>query len=127
MPFVRSWIRFCAMKHLYCRLFLKARDPLFSVSRFKCVGSFTAPEGLLPYLSRIDSFFSSLPDAASPSHDAFSVENNLLFLLPHLMCEHCGCTGSALPSVFMLCGGLKRSIPTQGIPRRELDTFLYGD
>lgn len=59
----------------------------------------------------------------------------LLFLLKitvsfyslHLECEHCGPTGSALPSVFMFCGGLKRAIPMQAIPKQDLDTFLYGD
>lgn len=86
MTLIRRWICFCTMKHLYCSLIWKGQDPLFSISQFMGMGSFIAPGGLLPPLSlgwiTIDSFiafFSSPPDTASPSHAAFSVENNLLF------------------------------------------------
>lgn len=110
-------------------------DALFSISQFMGMGSFTGPGGLLPplCLSKMNNHWLSL--LSSLPFLLLLLLPMLLFLLKitvtfhslHLVCEHCGPTGSALPSVFMFCGGLKRATPMQAIPKQDLDTFLYGD
>lgn len=93
-------------------LLLKTMRSFFSIIQLMGMGSLTAPRELIPPLSFSEmsncwiTVFSSLPFLILHLLPVllFVFKVTLYFHLLHLLCEHHGSTGSALPSVFTLCG-----------------------